>query len=243
MNELSKSHFKELIKLKQKKFRDSAGEVIVEGYRLIEQIFINGIELKEIFVTDPDKYDCRLFKNSKIYYIEPWQMEKLCSTKHPQDMAALVKTRTKPIKEKGFLLYLDSISEPGNLGTIVRTASAAGISGIILSTDCCEIFNPKVIRASMGSVFSIPIEIHNINWLKEQNSTIIVTTLYESQNLFELKKPEGNIILVLGSEAAGVRREIIELADYKVKIPISKEVESMNVAIAAGIAIYHLIKK
>lgn len=243
MNELSKNHFKELIKLKQNKYRESAGEVVVEGYRLIEHIFTNSIELKDIFVTDPDKYDCRLFTNSRIYHIEPWQMEKLCSTKHPQDIAALVETKTKPIKDKYFLLYLDNLSEPGNLGTIVRTASAAGISGIILSTDCCEIFNPKVIRASMGSVFSIPIEIHDINWLKEQNSTIIVTTLYESQNLFELKKPEGNIILVLGSEAEGVRREIMELADFRVKIPISKEVESMNVAIAAGIAIYHLIKK
>ncbi len=241
MNELSKIHLKELCKLKQKKYRETTGKVIIEGTRLINQLLQSRIKLEEIYTSDIDKFDNADYSSSKLFHVEKFQLEKLCSTKHPQDIAALIEAKTNPIKDTEFLLYLDGIGEPGNLGTIIRTAAAAGISGIILSPDCCEVFNPKVIRSSLGSVFFMPMEIHGESWLKMQDAKIIVTTLNESLSLFNLKRPEGNIILVLGSEAAGVRKEIIELADFKVKIPISKKIESMNVAVAAGIAMYHLI--
>ncbi|MCD4796939.1 MAG: RNA methyltransferase [Candidatus Cloacimonetes bacterium] len=241
MNELSKSHLKELCKLKQKKFRETTGKVIIEGTRLIDQLLQSKIILEEIYTSNADKLENSDYSSSKIFHAEEFQLEKLCSTKHPQDIAALIEAKTNPIKDKKFLLYLDGIGEPGNLGTIIRTAVAAGISGIILSPDCCEVFNPKVIRASLGTVFFLPMEIHDENWLKMQDAKIIVTTLNKSLSLFDLKRPEGNIILVLGSEAEGVRKEIIELADFKVKIPISKNIESMNVAVAAGIAMYHLM--
>jgi len=237
---LSNNHLKELIKLKQKKYRESEGIVLVEGYRLIEQLHKNGIELEEIFISNPEKYDWKKLNYNRVFFAEQWHLEKLGSTKTPSDIAGLVRIKSIHIKEKRFLLYLDKIKEPGNLGTIIRTATGAGISGIVLSPDCCEIFNPKVIRASMGTVFSFPIEIHDQEWLKKQESKIIVTALENSQNLFEIAKISENIILVLGSESSGVSKEVLRIANLKIKIPITKDIESLNVSVTAGICIYFL---
>ena len=243
METLSKEHTKELAKLKQKKYRENTKTVIVEGARLIDQLQKNGILLQELYISDPDKYSLKNFNTNRIFNAEPWQIEKIADTKHPQDIAALVHTKAVPIVERSFLLYLDDIKEPGNLGAIFRTASSAGISGVVLSPDCCEVFNPKVIRASLGTVFSLPIEIHDINWLKNNDGVIIATTLHDSIDLFNAVKPDGNIVLVIGSEAFGIRQEIIDLANLKVKIPISNSVESLNAAVAAGIAIFHFTNR
>ncbi len=243
MDTLTKEHTKELVKLKQKKYRENAKAVIVEGIRLIDQLQTNGILLQELYVSDPDKYNLKDFNTNRIFHTELWQIEKIADTKHPQDIAALVQTKTVPIAERSFLLYLDDIKEPGNLGAIFRTATSAGISGVVLSPDCCEVFNPKVIRASLGTVFSLPIEIHDINWLKQNDAAIIATTLHDSVDLFKAVKPDGNIVLVIGSEAFGIHREIIDLANMKVKIPISNSVESLNAAVAAGIAIFHFTNR
>jgi len=237
---LSNNHLKELIRLKQKKYRELEGKVLVEGYRLIEQLHKNEIEIEEIFISNQKKYDWKKITCGKVFFAEQWQLEKFGSTKTPSNIAGLVKIKTVPIKEKRFLLYLDQIKEPGNLGTIIRTATGAGISGIVISPDCCEIFNPKVIRASMGTVFSFPIEIHDQEWLKKQESKIIATTMENAENLFELQKFNDDIILVLGSEADGISKKIIEIADHKIKIPVSNKIESLNVSVSAGICIYFL---
>ncbi|MDO9576972.1 MAG: RNA methyltransferase [Candidatus Cloacimonadales bacterium] len=238
MNIISKAHLKELVKLNQKKFREQ--KVIVEGFRLIEQLIQNGIEIEEIFTSSPEIINTLPHFDSRIFEVENWQMEKLTSTLHPQNIAALVPIKPKPIIEKKFLLYLDDISEPGNLGTIFRTAAAADIDGLVLSPDCCEVYNPKVIRASLGSVFSVPHEIQTHEWLKNQDAKIISTSLTHSQNIYDFKIPEGNKILVLGSEAQGISEEILEISDHNVHIPISSKIESLNVAVAAGILIFHL---
>lgn len=238
MNYVSNNRIKELAKLKQKKYREKL--VIVEGHRLIDQLIRNNVEIEEIFITESSNSFLDSFPQNKIFLIKDWQLQKITSTKNPQEIAALVKTRTRKITDSKFLLYLDDIKEPGNLGAIIRTATSAGICGIILSAECCEIFNPKVIRSSLGTVFSFPIEIHDFEWLKEQNAKIVVTTLKEAENLYNFKLPSGKIILIIGSEAFGVSREIQKLADYKIKIPLKNNVESLNAAVATGIIIFHL---
>lgn len=240
MNIISKAHLKELVKLKQKKYREIEQKVIVEGYRLIDQLLQNCTEIEEIYTSDPEILNSLSISKVKVFTAETWQLEKLTSTRHPQSIAALVPIKPKPIIEKKFLLYLDDISEPGNLGTLFRTAAAADIDGIVLSPDCCEVYNPKVIRASLGSVFSVPYEIQTHEWLKNQNAKIISTSLTNSQNIYVLKIPAGNKILVLGSEAHGVSENILEISDFKIHIPISQKIESLNVSVAAGILIFHL---
>ena len=240
--ELNNNHVKELTKLHQKKYRTLHKKTIVEGVRLIDQLKDYGINFDELIISNPDQFDSSQYSAKQILIANEDQMKKITSTKTPQNIAAVINTIPIPIKETQFLLYLDGISDPGNLGTIFRTATAAGVSGIILSPNCCEVYNPKVIRASLGSVFYLPSETHDHNWLKSLNTTIIATTLEDSINIFELDKP-ASLMLVIGSEAFGVSKEILQLAKHKVKIPIPGNIESINAAVATGIAIYHFINK
>lgn len=240
--ELTQKHAKELTKLHQKKYRTLHKKTIVEGVRLIDQLNDYGIIFNELIISNKSEFDTFQYSTKQIFIASQDQMKKITNTKTPQNIAAVINTIPIPIKETQFLLYLDGISDPGNMGTIFRTATAAGVSGIILSPDCCEIYNPKVIRSSLGSVFYLPSETQKHNWLKSLNTTIIATTLEDSTNLFELDKP-ASLMLVIGSEAFGVNQEILQLANHKVKIPIPGNIESINAAVAAGIAIYHFIDK
>lgn len=241
-SELTNNHVKELTKLQQKKYRMLQKKTIVEGVRLIDQLMDYSISFDELIVTNPNKFDTSHYSAKQISIANEDQMKKITSTKTPQNIAAVINTIPIPIKETQFLLYLDGISDPGNLGTIFRTATAAGVSGIILSPNCCEIYNPKVIRASLGSVFHLPSETHDHTWLKSLQTTIVATTLEDSTNLFEFEKP-ASLMLVIGSEAFGISKEILQIANHKVKIPIVGNIESINAAVAAGIAIYHFIDK
>ena len=240
--ELTQNHAKELAKLHQKKNRSLHKKTIVEGIRLIDQLNDYGIDFDELIFSNKNEFDISQYFAKQIFIASQDQMKKITVTKTPQNIAAVINTIPIPIKETQFLLYLDGISDPGNMGTIFRTATAAGVSGIILSPDCCEIYNPKVIRASLGSVFYLPSETHDHNWLKSLGTTIVATTLEDSTNLFDLNKP-ASLMLVIGSEAFGVNKEILQLAKHKVKIPIPGNIESINAAVAAGIAIYHFIDK
>jgi TrmH family RNA methyltransferase len=240
MPEITKNQIKELAKLQQKKFRQQFGKVIVEGRRSIDLIRQNYVPIEAIYYCDERDLPPDLPEKIIQYKLTRWQLEKITATQHPQNIAALVKTDTKKIEKHNFLLYLDNIKEPGNLGTIFRTAAAAGLDGIVLSPECCEIFNPKVIRASLGTVFTIPSEIHDLDWLQARSARVFLSTLKSAKSLYLLEPVSENIILILGSEADGVRPEIYHMGFENIKIPISSHVESLNVAVAAGIFIYHL---
>ena len=240
--ELTINHAKELAKLQQKKYRVLNNKTIVEGLRLLDQLSDYGIKFDELIISNKSEIDISKYSAKHTFIASQDKMKKITATKTPQDIAAVIPIIPIPVNETQFLLYLDGISDPGNMGTIFRTATAAGVSGMILSPDCCEIYNPKVIRASLGSVFYLPSETHDHNWLQSLQTTIIATTLKDSTNLFELKKPT-RLMLVIGSEAFGVSKEILQLAQHKVKIPIPGNIESINAAVAAGIAIYHFIDK
>lgn len=235
---ISLNHFRQIKKYSLKKFRNQHQKTIVEGFRAIKQIADNNLEFEEIYSTSPKIAEN--LKARKYYILEKWQLEKIVSTQTPQQIAGLIEIRNKPITDKDFLVYLDGIKEPGNLGTIIRTAFAAGVSGLVLSPETCELFSPKVVRSSLGTVFSLPIEIHDYDWLKNQKAKIIVTSAKEGENLFRLRLSPGKIILVIGSEAFGISRQIMEFADLFIKIPMKNNVESLNAAIAAGISIFYL---
>jgi len=238
MELISKAHLKELMKLKQKKYRESTSKVLVEGVRLIQQLIENNIPILEL-ITTSESIDKQQYTADKYFKLEEWQIQKPSSTKHPQEMLALISIKFPAIENNNFLLYLENIQEPGNLGTIFRTALAANVDGIILSPDCCELTNPKVIRSSLGSVFLLPSKTETIDWLFKQDSLIISTSSHQAQNIFDIHIPEENKILVLGSEAHGISQEILDASKYRVKIPISNKIESLNVAAAAAISIYH----
>ncbi|MBN2830614.1 MAG: RNA methyltransferase [Candidatus Cloacimonetes bacterium] len=243
MKVLSKNSCKELKRLQQKKYRKQKNEVIVEGVRLIKQLLDNRIYPKEVYFLKGVSFHKFPFLeglHADYFEVTEQQLKSICDTEQPQEIACLIPCIQKPIHDRNFLLYLDGISDPGNLGTIIRTAVAAGIAGIALSNDSCELFSPKVIRASLGSIFSIPIEYQTTQWLSNERGIKIGAVLDDAQSVSEFQIPEGNKILVIGSEANGIRPDVAKLLDHRIKLAQRDNIESLNAAIAASILMYKL---
>jgi len=241
MEWISNNHLKEIAKLTKKKFRSLSENILVEGLRSIEHLNINKVKIKELYITEPLIEYTTDFNSEKTLLLKPSQFDRITTTKNPQTIAALIEKQTVQLKDSKFIIYLDDIHEPGNLGTIIRTADAAGASGIVLSPDSCDIYNPKTIRASMGSVFTFPIIHRNYLWLKEQNADLIATDIKDAVNIFEYPKPSGDIILIIGSEANGINEKIMNFVKNRVMIPLNNNTESLNAAIATGIVVYHFL--
>jgi TrmH family RNA methyltransferase len=183
----TKQNIKELTHLHKKKYRSEEKKLLIEGKRLLNQIHKNGIGIKELFCLESDKELFEYLQPESITYGEAWELEKLAQTKTSQQVIGLIDAQKLPVIKTDFLLYLDNISEPGNLGTIFRTALGLGVDGIITSPGCCELFNPKAIRASMGAVLTLPSEEHDYEWLFEQKGKVMVTCLENSQPINSLK--------------------------------------------------------
>lgn len=245
-NELSQSRIKDLTKLQQKKYRELEGLVVVEGFRTLEHLLDHGIELEEVyFISEKEsqRYLLRFPKSTAFIRLNEHTMGKICDTNTPQGIAALVKTKiTDPVKPKA-QLYLDALSDPGNLGTIIRTAYAAGWDSIVLSPKCCELFNPKVIRSSTGTVFTMPIQYGDYQWLKNQKAEKIITVLENGTSYKEYVSKKEEKILIIGSEAHGITQEIQSIADIKLTIPMVRAIDSLNASVATGILLYSLSDK
>ncbi len=247
MKLISKNHFRDITKLQQKKYRSQSKNSLIEGLRLIQQVIKNGGEVISLLVSESADKEINKFASEQAgipkYILKQHQIEKICSTVTPQSIAAVVRYKDIACARPRFILYLDNIKDPGNLGTIIRTASAASVSMCVLSPDCCEAFSPKAIRASMGTVFSIPISTRDYTWLANEEYELVVTHLEQAKSIFSWEKSAQTPVLVIGSEAFGVSKEILEMASERYYIPTSEKVESLNAAVAAGIAMIVMAQK
>jgi len=145
-----------------------------------------------------------------------------------------------------YLLALDNLQDPGNLGTIIRTADAANLKQIIVSKDTVDAYSPKVIRSTMGAIYRVNIiEVENLKEtllnLKKDNFEIVTTSLQTNNSIYDIKYK--NKVVVIGNEANGVEKEIQEMSDYKVKIPMLGKTESLNASVAASIMIYEYVRQ
>ena len=236
MEKISKNHFKEILQFKQKKHIKNEQKIIVEGYRTLSQIAAYGIKFEELYLSEDKVYDIKNFDAQKTFLLSSVHFERLLSTDSPQQIAALIKYKPKDIESYKRLIYLDNISDPGNLGTIIRTAVAFNFDGIMLSPGSVSILNAKVVRSSMGGIFAIPIVYQDYNRLKAYNATIVTADLSsQSKQLGTFLRKIIPIIIVIGSEARGISDKIKEIADFSVTIPISNKMESLNAAVSAAI--------
>lgn len=247
--------YKETKKLKERKNRSKNNKYIIEGFRLIQEAFKANLSIEYLVLKKDenekiDKYISEYVSNNKIrmYEMSDNLFKELASTENPQGILAVVNMENKPIKYDGnFYLLCDKVQDPGNLGTIIRTAHAAGIDGIILTKGTVDIYNEKTIRSTMGSLFYVPIHYDDDNLslvktLKEKGFNLIVTSLDTNKDFFE-ENLEGKVILTVGNEGNGVSNDVLELADKKVKIPMPGNAESLNVAIATSVIIYEKIRQ
>src|SRR5699024_7011663 len=212
------------------------------GFHLVEEADKSDWEMETIIVqngtTIPD-----WINENKVTAVNDRVFSEITQTDTPQGIAAVVYMKEVVPKTDEYILLTDAIQDPGNLGTIIRTADAAGFSKIIVGSGTVDPFNDKAIRASQGSIFHVSLEkrdlIEAIQELKKSNYTVLASALDEAVDYSELTV-DGKAALIVGNEGAGISEAVLKEAGQKVKIPIFGEAESLNVSVAAGILMYKM---
>ena len=230
---------KKIMKLKQKKYRDLEDQFLIEGYHLVEEAKkANCIET--IITTLHETFE------EPTIYVSSNVMEKLAFTKTPQPIMAICHKphhRLFNTNHQRYLL-LDNIQDPGNLGTIIRTALALGYDQIIMSYNSVDLYNDKVIRATQGTLFQMSIcqmdLIEAITSLQQNDVRVYGTSLHQAQPIHHYQ-PQDKMAFVLGNEGQGVSQAVLDACDAHLYIPI-QAIESLNVAIAGAIVMYHFPK-
>lgn len=244
VDNISNNKIKGIVKLHQKKYRDEEGLFIAEGLKAVEELIKAHIEIKEIYAL---KDFNTLSIKQPINIIKEAEMKKISTTAGICEILAIAKKKNYEITEiskRNKIILLDSISDPGNLGTIIRSAAAFGIEGIILFGDCVDIYSSKVVRSATGNLFKTPIiKIKTIGELNKhfKNHTKVATSLAKENNisLEECSKLEKYIIM-FGSEAKGLSKELTKIAEKNIKLEMKNNVESLNLSVSSSIIMYEL---
>jgi len=230
-----------------KKGREKHAQYLVEGVHLVEEAARSGVEMEAVIWETGKSFD---LLRSLPPQIEQWEVSKaiihkLSDTENPQGIFAVIKVPKKEqesmVKQGGLFLLVDGVQDPGNLGTIIRSADAAGADAVYLGEGTVDLYNPKTVRSTMGSMFHLPIFptslIDLIPRLKQNGFTVVASSLDTDRHFHQISYPD-KIALIVGNEGNGISKEIVSLADLKVKIPIYGKAESLNVAIATALLLY-----
>lgn len=228
-------------KLKKKRDRDKTGLALIEGIHLIEEAYQSHIEIQQLFVVGSDRVDASLIDYAnEVYEINLKVAEALSGTVTPQGFFAVIKKPDYDVTSAKQVLLIDRVQDPGNLGTLIRTADAAGIDLIVMEKGTTDPYQDKVMRASQGSVFHIPVVIHDLsNYIQQFDGPIYGTALSNSVT-YRNVEPQEKFGLLLGNEGEGVNSELLSQTTVNLTIPIYGKAESLNVAIAGSILLYHL---
>lgn len=244
---------KHLRKLKDKKFRDETKEFIIEGIKIIEEAISENAKIKMVVVCDgclnsnPIRQDL-LYKLAKerVIYVSENIFKSITEVTNPQGILAVIEKKETPKIDfsQDLFLVLDNIQDPGNMGTILRTADSVALTQIIVPKGNADCYNPKVVRSTMGAIFRVNvIEVEDlgkaIKELKKHKIQILATDLSTEFSIYDVDYKKSAI--VIGNEGNGVSKEIIDLADKKIKIPMKGKTESLNAAVATGIILYNAI--
>jgi TrmH family RNA methyltransferase len=250
---------KKVAALKKRKERQCSGLFLIEGVKMLEEALVKA-EIKYILftlgLTDSKRgrelITRALDKGVSCYPISEKLLQLICSTESPQGVVGVVKRKGYSLntilsQANPFLVMVDQVQDPGNLGTIIRTASAVGATGLILSHGTVDPYNEKTLRSTMGAIFAIPvlegIEVEEFLCHARYNQVKIVA------GDLEAKKPHfhanllGKVCIAVGNEAKGISPELRVGADELVTIPLKQNVESLNVAVATGILLYEKIRQ
>ncbi len=232
--------------LKEKKARKQEGLFIAEGERLV----LDAIKIKmPEYLIISENYEKKDF-DCKNYVVSESVFKKISDTVSPQGIIGVFKTDFKKIEDikDGNIIILNNVSDPGNVGTILRTANAAGFSNVVVDSGCVDIYNPKTVRSSMSALFNENIYysdnlINDIELIKEKGYDVIGTYLdSDSCDIYsnDFKSP---VAVVVGNEANGIDKGVIDLCDKKIIIPMKSDIESLNVSVAASIVMYEILRR
>ena len=247
---------KNIRKLKEKKYRDLNNQYIVEGIKMIKEAISERATIKLIVVCEDNvndggidkkllyeiaKYEC-IYVNKKIFTL-------LTDVQNPQGLLAVIEKQNKEEDinyKEDLIVALDGIQDPGNLGTILRTIDSVGLTQVIVSKETADAYNPKVVRSTMGAIFRVKV-IESDNLLETLKNTkkhkfkIMATSLETENSIYDVDYNKK--VIVIGNEANGVSKEILEYADEKIKIPMLGKTESLNASVATAITLYEYVRK
>jgi len=247
---------KNIRKLKEKKYRDQQNEYIVESVKMIKEAILEEAKVKLIVVCEENvnsgaidkkllyeiaKYEC-IYVSKKVFDL-------ISDVQTPQGMLAVIEKENSEDKidyTEDVIVVLDGIQDPGNLGTILRTIDSVGLKQVIVSKETADSYNPKVVRSTMGAIFRVKvIESNNIletlKNIKKHKYKIMATSLETSHSIYDVDYNKK--VIVIGNEANGVSKEILDYADEKIKIPMLGKTESLNASVATGVILYEYVRK
>lgn len=243
---LSKSRIKYIQTLGQKKFRQQEGCFIAEGPKIVAELLeARSSSVVEVFALEDWIDESKaLIGKAACTVITVQELEKISQLSTPNRVLALVRQfdPSPVMRTKGrIILALDGIRDPGNMGTILRTADWFGIGQVVCSEDSAEQYNPKVVQASMGSIARVNVWYTRLApWLALQKDNRIYAAVLEGTGMSEMMKPAEGILLI-GNESKGISPELLALATDKITIPRKGKAESLNAAVATGIILSHLV--
>lgn len=257
MNEITSPQnqlIKETQSLHRKKNRNELDLFLIEGIKGVREALKNNLEVKNIFIEEKSNFINENFPEEITYKVTKHIIKKIATTESPPQIIATakqVKYKFNDLlkKEKPILLLIENVKDPGNIGTIIRTAAAAKIDGIIMYGNTVDIYNPKTVRASVANLWKLPIieikEISELEKLKLKNFQILATSVANNKPIkhydqIDYTKPT---IIMFGSESEGLSTELIKYSDNLIKIPMNEEVESLNLSISAGVIIYEAFRQ
>ena len=231
--------------LKDRKGRRETGCFLVEGRKMVEEALASAFPVEAVLVDADRLSEFSLPAKVPVFSMPGHVLAAVCDTKTPQGIAAVVRMADVPLSGKR-LVAMDGVQDPGNVGTIIRTADAAGFDGVILSAQCADVFSPKVLRATMGSVFRMGIRVTGdlpgmLEKLVQEGASVLSSQL-DGEPFYQRSAMNERFVLVIGSEGNGVTDEVKAVATHKVKLPMRGGAESLNAAVAAGIMMYELTR-
>lgn len=242
---ISKSQAKYIQSLGQKKQRDQEGVFIAEGPRLVKELLKSkNAEFKNLYALDDWlQENDKLLRSVDATAIDEKDLEKISQLKTPNRVVAVVKKfqqKESPVHGK-ISLVLDTIQDPGNFGTIIRIADWFGVQQIFCSPDCADMYNAKVVQATMGSIARVNVFYTDLHeWLKAQKEIRVFATMLEGKDVTRMSAlTEG--LIIIGNEANGIHEELLPFANERITIPKKGEAESLNAAVATGIVLACLV--
>ncbi len=252
---LNNARVKEWTQLLEKKHRDRGHKFIVEGIHLVQEAFEYEADI-ECVAYDIDKgipAELKHLNSSDAEWIGVSEaiIGKCTDTVTPQPVFAVVRKRTVELtdllaKENSLVMVLDGVQDPGNVGTIIRSADAAGADGVILGRGCVDLYNPKTIRSTMGSIFHLPVVegdlLDILPQAKEGGARLVSTSLQADYNCYEYEF-KGSTWLLVGNEAKGVSEGVRQLVDDTLIIPMRGQAESLNVSMASSVLMFEAMRQ
>ena len=243
---ITKNQVKYIQSLGQKKSRDEENCFIAEGHKLVNELMTaSNCRIAQFYVLKEwvDEH-ANAKDHGEVIEVSAAELEKISQLTTPNQVLAVVEKiqwKNEPIVKGAISLVLDTIQDPGNMGTIIRLADWFGVKTIFCSSDCVDVYNPKVVQASMGSISRVRVEYTDIlSLLKDNKEVSIYAAILNGRDVTKMEKINDGMI-VIGNESKGINEEILNLANVHITIPGKGKAESLNAGVATGIILSHLV--